>query len=373
MNYTVILIVIIIIIIIILNKHKNINEKYIDMYDEDTVNKVFNNCGNRKGRVQFERIKIMGKINNKSKEQFLLDLAFPIGSYYVQFEKKGSNKTSEAFPVENSPEFLFGGDWQEQWPYESIFFRTSGTLANENRINGFQNYATKRLKGDTTYSQVDRYLWGKGNSGVFDAFVRNIGTDNGHDNDWVSHSYFDLSGYYNSEKESFRNKAYEDQLAKDGRTIEMDKIRYISDLETRPRNRIIKVWKRVQRDASGNKPKLENGYPYTKFDQFYYEGPEQHKYLDKPIPGIPTDFYGIDTFEAAMNFCNSHENECTQISFAEGTWRYGINQPPRQGGLLGTTPIPLLGDDIGGAQKPNYKVWERKVSDVRIVNQDETK
>ena len=40
MKYIVILIIIIIIFILYI--HKNINEKYIDMSDEDIVNKVFN-------------------------------------------------------------------------------------------------------------------------------------------------------------------------------------------------------------------------------------------------------------------------------------------------------------------------------------------
>jgi hypothetical protein len=150
-----IIILIIILIIFILNTHKNINEKYIDMSDEDTVNKVFNNCGNRSGRVQFERIKIMGKINNKEKRKFLLDLAFPVGSFYVQFPIKGANRSLEAFPASASPEVLFGGDWQEQWSEESIFYRTSGNLSNENRVNGFQNYAMKRKRRDTTYSQAN--------------------------------------------------------------------------------------------------------------------------------------------------------------------------------------------------------------------------
>ncbi len=368
MKYTIILIIIMI-IIITLNKHKDINEKFVDMSDEDTVNKVFNNCGNRKGKVQFERIKIMGKINNKSKDQFLLDLAYPVGSYYVQYESVASNKSAEAFPINRSPAVLFGGDWQEQWQYESIFFRTSGTLANENRVDGFQNYATQRMKGDTTDAQVDYLEMGKGNSGVFDSYLTWIGTDNGRDSDPVTRAYFDLSGYYHDdkEKELFRNKEYELELEKRGKVVDPKKMVFVSDLETRPRNRIIKVWKRVQRDASGNlPPPLEKGYPYIDYDQNYYEGPEQHRYFNTPIPGIANDTYGINTFEAAMNFCNSNE-ECAHLSFAEGTWRYGKkDEKPLPSYFMGTIPT----DGIGGTQKPNHKIWTKRVSGVSIVYPD---
>jgi hypothetical protein len=352
MKYTIILIIIII-IIIILNKHKNINEKLIDMSDEDTVNKVFNNCGNRKGKVQFEKIKIMGNVNNKSKNQFLLDLAYPIGSYYVQYESVASNKTSEAFPVSRSPAVLFGGDWQEQWKYESIFFRTSGPLSEENRVNGFQNYATQRLQGDTTYSQMDYNSAGKGNSGIFDSYMSWIGTDDGRDGDPVTRVKFDLSGYYNDDKASFANSKYP-----------TENVSYVSDLETRPKNRIIKVWKRVQRDASGNlPPPLANGYPYTEYDENYYEGPEQHKYLNTTIPGIPVDQTGILYFEKAMQFCNAQKENCTHISFAEGIWRYGNNEAPIE-------DVSVQTGSIGGSEKPNYKVWTKKVSGVQRVNRD---
>jgi hypothetical protein len=368
MKYTIILIIIIIIIIIILNKHQNINEKYVNMSDEDTVNKVFNNCGNRKGKVQFERIKVMGNINNKSKAQFLLDLAYPIGSYYVQYESVADNNSIRAFPSNRSPAQLFGGDWQEQWKYESIFFRTSGSLADENRVDGFQNYATQRMKGDTTYSQADYNLKGLGNSGIFDAYTIEIGTDNGRSNDQVTHVKFDLSGYYNDdkEKEMFRNKEYEKGLEKEGKVVEPNKMVFISDLETRPRNRLIKVWKRVLRDASGNLPKpLEKGYQYTKYDHNYYEGPEQHRYFPTPIPGIANDYYGINGFEKAMEFCNKEES-CKHISFKAGTWRYGKNnETPFYSYIFGNVP----GGSIGGAESPNDKIWTKRESGVTRINE----
>ncbi len=343
-----IIILIIILIIFILYTHKKNNEKYIDMSDEDTVNKVFNNCGNRSGRVQFDRIKIMGKINNKSLNQFLLDLAYPIGSFYVQFPVKGDNRTSVQFPINRTPAVLFGGDWQEQWEYESVFFRTGGTLANENRVDGFQNYATKRMKGDTSTSQPNKYDIAGGNNGIFDSYhyTHRIGTDSGGGDDTITQTYFDLSGYYNAD---------------------VSGISHVSDLETRVKNRIIKIWKRVQRDASGNLPPvLEKSYGNVDYDQNFYYGPEQHKYLTTLIPGIPTDANTSNTgFEKAMEFCNKKGEDCTHISYAEGTWRYGKNEKFSSGGMR-------VKDLIGGTAKPNYKVWEKRfVPNIEILKNND--
>ena len=326
-----IVILIIILIIFILYAHKNINEKYekyVNLSDEDVVNKVFNNCGNRSGKVQFERVKIMGNINNKSKNQFLLDLSFPVGSFYVQFPVEASNRGAKAFPAAYTPAVLFGGDWQEQWEYESIFFRTGGIVANESRINGFQNYATQHIKGDTTYSQADYDMNTTGNSGLFDSFkVSKINTDDRKGYGITVRSYFDLSGYYN--KNAPPNTLY------------------VSELETRPRNRIIKIWKRVQRDANGNLPKpLDNGYTNIEYDDNYYEGPEQHKYLKTPIPGV-------NDFEKAMEFCDLKKDDCTHISLSEGIWSYGKNEVPMSGGNM-------VVNTIGNSAKPNYKFWTKR-------------
>jgi hypothetical protein len=388
MKYVIILIIIL--IIFVLYAHKNVykkyNEKYINISDEEKLNTVFNNCGNRSGLVEFDRIKIMGKVNNKSLNQFLLDLAYPVGSFYVQFPVKGSNRSSEAFPATRTPAVLFGGDWQEQWKYESIYFRTPGEYSNENRVNGFQNYATKLMTGDTTYSQA-HYItipqpvsissslllpitktttttttpvtpapldkpYGDGNSGIFDSFIiKKIGTDGGRDIDTVTRVYFDLSGYYN-------------------KSVDTPGYSYVSDLETRVKNRIIKIWKRIQRDASGNLPQpLENGYTNTQYDEKYYEGPEHHKYLDRPIPNISEDPDGKNGFEKAMEFCNKQEDNCNFISFADGTWRYGnmtdtIKKDPKSG---------LIYDKIGGKERPNFKIWtKREVPNIRINQTNET-
>jgi hypothetical protein len=228
---------------------------------------------------------------------------------------------------------LFGGYWQEQWGDVSIFFRTAGRLSNENRVDGFQNYATKRMKGDTSTSQPNKDSVATGNNGIFDSFTYsyNIGTDSGGGTDELTRTYFDLEKYY----------------------TDASGVSHVSNLETRVKNRIIKIWKRVKLDASGNlPPKLANGYKYKKYDHYYYSGPYQHNYLDKPIPGIPTDTNSINGFEKAMEFCNEKQDDCTDISYASGTWRYGKKNPYLSGGWG-------VKDIIGGSAEPNYKVWEK--------------
>jgi hypothetical protein len=69
-------------------------------------------------------------INDTEFTELVFNFAFPVGSFYVQFPVKDKNINEYssideiAFPDEERPERLFGGSWQEQWPKESIFFRT---------------------------------------------------------------------------------------------------------------------------------------------------------------------------------------------------------------------------------------------------------
>jgi hypothetical protein len=341
MKYIVILIIILIIIIYYLNT-KNKKENFIKITTTSTnkVNSIFNNCGNRAGKVEFDIVKIMGKLNNKPLNQILLDLAFPVGSFYVQFPTSGSNVSSIAFPASNSPAVLFGGDWQDQWQFESVYFRTPGTLANENRVNGFQNYATKHLYGDSTHYQSNYWtsITNPGNSGVFDSYFLEVGTDDGRHADTVSRAYFDTSGYFMS--------------------IDASGYSNSSVLETRVKNRIIKVWKRVERDASGNlPPPLANGYTNSIYDQIYYDGPEQHRILKTIIPGVTT-------FEGAMDFCNAKGEDCTHISSGiKNDWRYGKNEIPIAANMQPTSNIGL--DAI-----ENFKVWTKKNLDtLQVVDQ----
>lgn len=64
---------------------------------------------------------------------------WPIGSYYTQYPAANSNDDAVEFPVSERPATLFGGYWEEQWPTESVFFRTRGTLSEAERVDGLQN------------------------------------------------------------------------------------------------------------------------------------------------------------------------------------------------------------------------------------------
>ncbi len=155
---------------------------------------------------------------DESKLQAIIDLVYPVGSFYMQFPDANSNDLSIAFPAKFSPAQLFGGTWEEQWPNESVFFRTGGARSNEARSSGLQDYATKRLTGYTPWFQVDYNHRGGGRDGVFGKHEnRGGGTDSGNSGDTTTRAFFDSNNQSLS-----------------------------SDTETRPRNRLIKVWKRVE-------------------------------------------------------------------------------------------------------------------------------
>jgi hypothetical protein len=66
------------------------------------------------------------------------NIAFPIGSYYVQYPDAASNDDATEFPTAQRPATLFGGTWAEQWSTESVSFRTRGSLSDDGRLNGKQ-------------------------------------------------------------------------------------------------------------------------------------------------------------------------------------------------------------------------------------------
>ena len=198
-KYIIIFIIILIILTLIFFIKKN-NEHY----SAESLINIFAPCRDNRdgGTVSFNNVNISGALKLggtrvKNIQQYILDIIFPLDSFYVQYPHTNS-KDSDAFPPNMSPARLFGGEWQEQWPEESIFFRTSGSLATENRVDGFQNYANKRMTGDTTYSQADYDQGGRGTSGIFDSFIiEGLGTDKGRGNGPVTRAYFDISGFYN--------------------------------------------------------------------------------------------------------------------------------------------------------------------------------
>ena len=71
----------------------------------------------------------------------IVDLVYPVGCYYTQYPNASSNTEATEFPVAYRPATLFGGTWVEQWPTESVYFRTRGTLSDTGRTNGKQEDA----------------------------------------------------------------------------------------------------------------------------------------------------------------------------------------------------------------------------------------
>ena len=85
------------------------------------------------------------------------------------------------FPKSKSPAVLFGGKWENLFKNEGVYFRTPGMVANDGRVNGFQLAAISDLNGMTSLSQTN--LWNPGygitESNVFSNVLlkERIGTD----------------------------------------------------------------------------------------------------------------------------------------------------------------------------------------------------
>jgi hypothetical protein len=158
-------------------------------------------------------------LKNKNIKNKILELAFPIGCYYVQFPNENTNDLLKAFPDEYSPQKLFGGIWISKFTTESIYFRTDGNLSNEDRNNGFQDYAMKRLTGETGWIQGN-YKGTNEGTGVFtgEDRSRKIRTDDGYASD-----HYGIQSNYDT-----GNNPY-----------------IPNGEENRVRNRLIRVWKRT--------------------------------------------------------------------------------------------------------------------------------
>ena len=190
-----------------------------NFFNSEGLNHILNICGDVSGTI-FNNLKINKefKIRGKDIKYYMANALYPIGSFYVQYPDKNSNTEKEAFPESSSPGILFGGRWEEQWKGESIFFRTRGigiAHDNEGRTNGLQDYAIKRIQGKTQETQTNRW----GNSPGTQVF----------DNEWMTvrsdDRKGDVHGVFNRFDNGFQS--------------------LVSDNETRSRNRLCKVWKRV--------------------------------------------------------------------------------------------------------------------------------
>jgi hypothetical protein len=142
-------------------------------------------------------------INNINLKDYLNNIKYPVGCYYVQypdsktnFENIGGSITT-AFPDDKAPEFLFGGKWEPQFSGESIFFRTpnirpgSDNVGSDKRKSGVQDYALIKFTGATAWAQAGDMMggtkdpFGFGSSGAFSfikddpKYIKGIATDKG--------------------------------------------------------------------------------------------------------------------------------------------------------------------------------------------------
>lgn len=269
----IITVLLIIYLIYLFNKSKQIKENF----NTESVNNIFGLCYDTTGNVKYSNLNITSNLQFKTKalKDYLVDSIYPVGSFYVQYPNKNTNDPDQAFPESLSPAKLFGGVWQEQWGNESIFFRTLGPFADENRVNGFQDYALPQLYGHTSFVQTQLAAPGSGSSGIFSQYATaTIGTDGG------SGSAIGHRNYFDSSTQSLS-----------------------SDLETRSRNRLIKVWKRVNLLSNKTMPPL----PPNKYDEIYdniwYDGPYPHKSFVSP-----TELPNAKSIDDAKKICNETLN-----------------------------------------------------------------
>jgi hypothetical protein len=90
------------------------------------------------GRAQVVAPSVAADIATKGYADGLLANPYPVGSYYTQYPNAASDDDATEFPTSQRPATLFGGTWAEQWPTESIYFRTRGTLSDTGRASGKQ-------------------------------------------------------------------------------------------------------------------------------------------------------------------------------------------------------------------------------------------
>jgi hypothetical protein len=281
-KYIIILIVIILLVLIYILSKNN------EHYGSESLINIFAPCKDTVGgTVGINNLNItgvlqLGSLKVSNFKQYLLDVIYPIGAFYVQYPDINTN---EPFPVSKSPGKLFGGDWQEQWNDESVFFRTRGSEATEDRVNGFQEHAIKVFWGKTQFTQTNRWTkQGDGVTGIFGGGVttHTIGTDYGKAEDVGHVNYFDNAAQSN-----------------------------VSELETRVRNRQIKVWKRIKRENNGAMPPPPENGKLSQYDNIYYDGPYPNNSFANAKAFNVFDY--INTKDKAMEKCNALGDACKNI------------------------------------------------------------
>lgn len=149
--------------------------------------------------------------------QTVRNIIYPTGSFYVQYPNAASNTDATEFPSAYRPATMFGGTWTEVFSSESVFFRTRGSDSNSGRANGYQSSGIPEISG------------------------------------WFSTQIIDkITIYQPTDGTLFRYTAVPGNAGKTGGDIDQRvdfssgrKIGYTSNGETRPKNRRVKIWKRV--------------------------------------------------------------------------------------------------------------------------------
>ena len=151
--------------------------------------------------------------NDEYLESEIPNAAWPVGSFYWQAPSAESNTKTTAFPSTEEPGELFGGTWEQRYDDEGLFFKTEGDTLSQ--TDGENNARTDGLQTDMMQGHYHRTI-----------NVRNAYSG-------VGGAYFlGGAGAFND------YPAYEATTDGTNGTPRTGK-------ETRPRNRLFKLWYRT--------------------------------------------------------------------------------------------------------------------------------
>jgi hypothetical protein len=148
---------------------------------------------------------------------------FPVGAQYTQYSSVASTDLGTAFPQIESPNSLWPDtQWSLLWNTESIFFRTEGEQADNQRSSGVQEDRIRNITG-SIHAQI-RNDGGVGNYNPSGAFSQQTGS-------------------------------YASMFNSSGTSVPSDKILNFSaansignshvGTDIAPRNRLMRIWKRI--------------------------------------------------------------------------------------------------------------------------------
>ncbi len=144
---------------------------------------------------------------------YILGVINPVGAWYTQYPSAESNTKATAFPTADEPAELFGGTWEQKYNDEGLFFKTEGDTLSQ--TDGENNARTTGLQTDMMQGHYHRTI-----------NVRNAYSG-------VNGAYFlGGAGAFND------YPAYEATTDGTNGTPRTGK-------ETRPRNRLFKLWYRT--------------------------------------------------------------------------------------------------------------------------------